>query len=271
MDTSDPVSTGTPERSDLTGRARIRNAALALIAERGFKGATLREIARQAGLSAGLVRRHFGSKDELRAACDAYALERLLAVKEEGVRGGQLADPGFLSDVRPEMLVLHRYLGRSIIDGSPAAQALLDRMIASSEQWVATKQPGQPMDVRALACILAAAQIGLLMLREQISTALAADVFGPTGHLRLAHALVDFYSTPLLSSDLAAQAHAALGQLEREPPPEPAAGSGHKARREPRSRRPKRLQAQGATVSVDTAPKEGIRSSPVRAKGGLAT
>lgn len=273
MDTADPVWSGVRPQSDLTGRARIRDAALVLIAERGFEGATLREIARLAGLSAGLVRRHFGSKEGLRAACDAYALERLMAVKEVGVQGGRLADPSFLSDVRPEMLLLHRYLGRSIVDGSPAAQALLDRMIDSSEQWIATSEPGETVDVRALACILAAAQIGLLMLREQISTALAADVFAPTGDLRLAHALIDFYSTPLLSSDLAAQAHAALGQLGPHPPPKQAAGSGPKGARGGRAgTRPNRAEPKGSGSSVTTRAQEGTRSSHGRGtRGGLGT
>lgn len=231
MVTSDSAFAGVHQPSDLTGRARIRDAALTLIGERGFEGATLREIARLAGLSAGLVRRHFGSKEGLRAACDEYALERLMGVKEAGVHGGQLADPAFLSDVRPEMLRLHRYLARSIVDGSPAAQALLDRMLDLSEHWIAAQLQGERVDARALACILAAAQIGVLMLREQISTALATDVFSPQGHLRFAHALIDFYSTPLLSADLAAQAHAALGLLEPQIPHERAAGSARKRTR----------------------------------------
>jgi TetR/AcrR family transcriptional regulator, regulator of cefoperazone and chloramphenicol sensitivity len=202
--------------ADLTGRARIRDAALALFAERGVERTTLRDIARSAGLSAGLVRHHFGSKEGLRACCDDYALERLMAVKEAGVRGGRLADPGFLFERQPELLVLHRYLARSVVDGSPAAQAVLERMIVLGEQWIAEQPAGEVGDERAVACVLAAAQIGLLMVHEQISGALGVDVFSPQGHLRLAHALIDFYSTPLLSSDQAADAHAALDQLQRQ-------------------------------------------------------
>jgi AcrR family transcriptional regulator len=202
--------------ADLTGRARIRDAALALFAENGVERTTLRDIARSAGLSAGLVRHHFGSKDGLRARCDEYALERLMAVKEAGVGGGQLADPGFLFDRQPELLVLHRYLARSVVDGSPAAQAVLERMIVLGEQWIAEHHAGEVGEERAVACVLAAAQIGLLMVHEQISRALGIDVFSPQGHLRLAHALIDFYSTPLMSSDQAADAHAALDQLQRQ-------------------------------------------------------
>jgi AcrR family transcriptional regulator len=209
--------------ADLTGRARIRDAALALFAERGVERTTLRDIARSAGLSAGLVRHHFGSKDGLRARCDEYALERLMAVKEAGVHGGQLADPGFLFDRQPELLVLHRYLARSIVDGSSAAQSVLGRMIGLGEGWIAEHHAGEIGDERAVACVLAAAQIGVLMVHEQISRALGVDVFSPEGHLRLAHGLIDFYSTPLLSADQAAQAHAALDHLQRQPAPRPRA------------------------------------------------
>jgi TetR/AcrR family transcriptional regulator, regulator of cefoperazone and chloramphenicol sensitivity len=217
--------------ADLTGRARIRDAALALFAERGVERTTLREIARSAGLSAGLVRHHFGSKDGLRACCDEYALERLVAVKEAGVHGGRLADPGFLFDRQPELLVLHRYLARSVVDGSSAAQAVLERMIVLGEEWIAEHHAGEIGDERGVACVLAAAQIGLLMVHEQISRALGIDVFSPQGHLRLAHALIDFYSTPLLSPDRAADAHAALDQLQRQMAATPQATSSEESAR----------------------------------------
>ena len=81
------VTSSVAERSaeDLTARARIRDAALRLFAERGMDGATIRDIARAAGVSAGLVRHHFGSKDGLRAACDSYALDQIMRIKEQAV------------------------------------------------------------------------------------------------------------------------------------------------------------------------------------------
>ena len=53
---------------DLTARARIRDATLEHFTEYGFDRATIRDIARAAGVSPGLVRHHFGTKDELRNA-----------------------------------------------------------------------------------------------------------------------------------------------------------------------------------------------------------
>jgi AcrR family transcriptional regulator len=252
-----------PRFADLTGRARIRDAALVLFGERGVERTSLREIARSAGLSAGLVRHHFGSKEGLRAACDAYALERLVAVKEAGVPGGRLADPGFLSDVQPEVLMLHRYLARSIVDGSPAAGAVLDQMIALSERWIAAHHAGEVSDVRGVACVLAAAQIGLLMVQQQISKALGADVSTPEGHLRLAHALIDFYSSPLLSPELAGEAHAALARLQSQPartpqaaprPPRKSASAGQRGER-PAAAKPR-------ASAVARAPQKPRRRAP---------
>ena len=56
---------------DASTRDRIRDAAIAAFAERGFDAASLRDIAQRAGVSAALIVHHFGSKDGLREECDA--------------------------------------------------------------------------------------------------------------------------------------------------------------------------------------------------------
>src|SRR5437867_8087696 len=120
---------GDPAFEDLTARARIRDAAIRLIAERGTDGTTVRDIAGEAGVSAGLVRHHFGSKEALREACDSYALDRLMQIKEQAILEGQLADPGFLSAVHPTVLSLYRYFARALLDGSRAAATMFDEMV----------------------------------------------------------------------------------------------------------------------------------------------
>ena len=47
------------------GRAALRDAALAAFAARGFEGASTREIAQRAGVPQGLIRYHFGAKEQL--------------------------------------------------------------------------------------------------------------------------------------------------------------------------------------------------------------
>jgi AcrR family transcriptional regulator len=200
---------------DLTAKARIRDAALRLFTEQGFEAATIRGIAAAAGVSPGLVRHHFGSKEALRAACDAHALERALAVKEEVLRPGGPADPAFLPTAYPAVLAVQRYLARSLVDGSPAAASLFETMIGVTEQWMADGRLAvSTEDPPAFAAALLAMATGLLMLREQVSQALGADILEPAGQLRLGRVLVDIYSQPLLTPAQASQARAAYEQLE---------------------------------------------------------
>ena len=49
---------------DRTGRARVRDAALAEFAERGLAGASVRSVAARAGVSPGLVQHHFAIDPE---------------------------------------------------------------------------------------------------------------------------------------------------------------------------------------------------------------
>lgn len=71
-------------------RERILAAALDLFSERGFDGASTREIAARAGVTQPLLNYHFSSKDELwRAAVDGLfeVLDRALTARAEGLRG----------------------------------------------------------------------------------------------------------------------------------------------------------------------------------------
>jgi AcrR family transcriptional regulator len=201
---------------DLTARARIRDAALRMFADKGIDATTVRDIAKAAGVSAGLLRHHFGAKDALRDACDTYALEQLIRIKEQAIPGGQLANPGFMLSAHPTLMLLMRYLIRSMVDGSAAAAGLFDQMVAATEQWFAKYNPDEFRDPRASAAVLVAMQTGLLILHDHVSRALGADVLSGTGHVRMGHAIVDFHANPLISPEIAEQAHAAYDRLEEQ-------------------------------------------------------
>src|SRR6516165_5347139 len=105
-------------------------------------GATIRDIAKAAGVSGGLVRHHFGSKDDLRAACDSYALDQLMQIKEQAVLDGQLANPSFMSAAHPTVLLLYRYLARSLVMARrPPRQC--------STRWWNWARHGSPRTTRA--------------------------------------------------------------------------------------------------------------------------
>jgi TetR/AcrR family transcriptional regulator, regulator of cefoperazone and chloramphenicol sensitivity len=208
------------ERSaeDLTARARIRDAALRLFAERGMERATIRDIARAAGVSAGLVRHHFGSKDGLRAACDSRALDQILRIKEQAILDGQINSVGFMAAAHPTILLTLRYFARSLVDGTPAAGSMFDAMVELTEAWLAQNHPGEISDLRGYAALFVAMETGLLAMHDQLSRSLGADIFTPAGHLRMSRAKIDFYSCPLLSPDLAAQARATIDALAAQYP-----------------------------------------------------
>jgi len=69
--------TSDPKYDHLHGRERILRAALKLFSEFGYAGTSIRDIASEAGVSLGLIRIHFGAKEELRAAVDRHALGRV--------------------------------------------------------------------------------------------------------------------------------------------------------------------------------------------------
>ncbi|MFI5084544.1 MAG: TetR family transcriptional regulator [Actinomycetales bacterium] len=120
---------------DLTGRARLRDAAIECFAARGFDE-SLRSIAARAGVSAGLVRHHFGSKDVLRAECDATVLERYRTLKVDSLN----ADPATLFAQLPystEGGILLVYILRSVREGGAAGRQFLENMVAEALEFSA--------------------------------------------------------------------------------------------------------------------------------------
>lgn len=219
------TAVGEPAPEDLTAKARLRDAALRLFAERGIEATSVRDIANAAGVSGGLVRHHFGSKEALRDACDAYALAQLVRLKEQAMSGAQAVGPEFLPATQP---VLLGYFVRSMLDGSPSSQEMFSEMVGLAEDWLAANHPDGIADRHAYGAVLVAMELGAWMLRDQLSAALGADVLEPEGQLRMARAKVEFYSTPLLSPEVAATALATIDRLQQTVPEEPA---GRRAKR----------------------------------------
>ncbi|MGI5330021.1 TetR/AcrR family transcriptional regulator [Actinomadura nitritigenes] len=206
-----------PAPEDLTARARIRDAALEMFAEHGMKGATFRGIAEAAGVSVGLVQHHFGSKQELREACDAYALDTIHRLSAEKIDG--IGDPGFLAKAMRIDLPVRRYLARALVDGSPAAARVFDDLVGTTERYFAEPLPPginapATADVHAYSAALVAMTFGMEVLHEHLSRTLGVDTFTPEGSLRLRRALFDVFDDRLLSPELAARARAAMHEYE---------------------------------------------------------
>ncbi|MBN9611289.1 MAG: TetR family transcriptional regulator [Actinobacteria bacterium 69-20] len=125
-----------PPVSDLTTRARIRNAAIACFAEHGFD-ASFRAIASRAGVSPGLITHHFGSKEALRVECDAEVLRRYQALKSSSVADPSgylfkhLAEPGPAA----QLIV---YMLRAIHAGGNPAREFLEHLVDNAREIMKT-------------------------------------------------------------------------------------------------------------------------------------
>ncbi|WJV45645.1 TetR/AcrR family transcriptional regulator [Streptomyces flavofungini] len=121
-------------KNDLTGRARLREAALELFAERGFEATSTRAVAAAAGLSPALVTKHFGSKEGLRAAVDTHVLDRIGRELRELEPGAELM--ASLGDVSARVFgadpVLRGYLRQVLLEDSEASAALFERLLSGA-------------------------------------------------------------------------------------------------------------------------------------------
>ncbi|HEX2820067.1 MAG TPA: TetR family transcriptional regulator [Streptosporangiaceae bacterium] len=204
------MTAGHPDPADLTARARIREAAIRHFAEEGYERATIRGIARTAGVSPGLLRHHFGSKEELRQACDEYVAGVL-----RGVNARILGDPGDAAVARLVAQRYQRYIARALVDGSATAGPIFEEMVTATEQWLARADDARPdppaVDRRIRATLVTAMAAGLPLLHEHVSRAIGADMFGPEGDRLLALGLLDIYSHQLITAETAAAAEAGFG------------------------------------------------------------
>jgi len=184
----EPRLSDDPAFEDLTARARIREAAIRLFAEHGVEETAVLDIAKEAGVSGGLIRHHFGSKDGLRVACDTYVCSELVRFKLEALEKGK-ADPDFLVTFDARQVLLRRYFGRAMI-------------VDEYEQWF-IDQPGLDLaDARACAAVMTGMTIGVLAMQDHIARALGEDPLSPKLQERIGLAYGDIYSPALLPRPL---------------------------------------------------------------------
>jgi len=197
----EPRLSDDPVFEDLTARARIREAAIRLFAEHGVEETAILDITKEAGVSGGLIRHHFGSKDGLRVACDTYVYSELVRFKLEALEKRK-ADPEFLVTFDARQVLLRRYFGRAMIDGSPAAASRFDDIVDEYEQLF-IDQPGLDLaDARACAAVMTGMTIGVLTMQDHIARALAEDPLSPRLQERISLAYGDIYSPALLPRPL---------------------------------------------------------------------
>ena len=203
---------------DLTARARIRDAALAQFAEHGFQRTTIRGIAAAAGVSAGLVRHHFGSKLELRDAADAHVVQEIQRISKEITEDTRVANLIDVASTRDEYRPFLRYLIRGLLDGSPTFALIFDQLVESTEQWLSATEGIRPdtpyADLRARAAVIVTAKLSLPILHEQLTRVLGVDTTVPPGENRVVLAMLDLFTHPVLDSESGDALRDALGPTE---------------------------------------------------------
>ena len=172
--------------SDLTAYARIRTAALDLFATRGVARTTIRDVAREAGVSPGLVQHHFRTKAGLRDAVN----EHVVALATEAL--GELPDPSGVDNpfrdladritaVASEHPTALLHVARSVSDGDPAGLELFGGFVAIARTQLRELQKVHAVDRRHdldwAALHLVVFNLGTLLFRPAVERALGEPFF----------------------------------------------------------------------------------------------
>ena len=216
----------TPDESnpDLSTRARIRDAAILEFADHGIKGASIRGIAKAAGVSPGLVQHHYKNKKALRAACDEHILALMTHIRDTGLIAGGMRDPAFIADALRTLEPTMRYMARALADGSPAAETMFDTVFVFMETFLKRGDLGVPppegVDFAALAAMHAAMQLGLLMLQSHAYRVLGSEPGDPVTTARMGLARLSLASDLVLDAETSARTRLGLRQyLDAHAPP----------------------------------------------------
>ncbi|OBH41383.1 TetR/AcrR family transcriptional regulator [Mycobacterium mantenii] len=200
-----------PPPDDRTARARIRDEALRLFAERGPDAVTLRDIASAAGVSPALLIRHYGSKDGLVDIVDNHVVttfEALLTKMTE-----QTAVVGLEPTAMPNLLdglatylppdsPIPAYLSRLLINGGNAGSALFDRLFRLSQTtldaMVAAGTASRGADAAVRAAFLLVNDLAVLTLRPRLTEVLGVDPLSDAGMRRWAGEVFAIYRDGLV-------------------------------------------------------------------------
>lgn len=183
--------------SDLTSAARIRDAALEAFSARGVAGTSIRDVAKAAAVSPGLVQHHFRSKAGLRRAVDDFVVARAIEAFGDPVPGMSPVEDARQLGARISEFIrrnpaVFAYIGRSLLEGDAPGGALLERLLvlarAQIDQLAAEKllRPDLDRDWAALHVILI--NIGAFLIEPTLRQRLGASLLSPAGLARMERA-----------------------------------------------------------------------------------
>lgn len=195
-----------PLPEDRTARARIRDEALRLFAQRGPDAVSIRTIATAAEISPALVLRHYESKDGLRAAIDEYVSRVFETTLSEFIDS---AAPATFDQHRVPTLAelvaarfpadtpIPAYLGRMLVTGGPAGSALFRRLYEVSldavTRMTAAGTTRTAADPQVRAAVLLVNDLAVVILRERLHEVLDVDPLSATGMRRWGAEVMSIY------------------------------------------------------------------------------
>ncbi len=198
---------------DRTAKARIRDAAIAVVAEHGMAALTARRVAEAAGVSPGLVTHHYGSMEGLQEACDHHVAALVRTAKGEALAQGAGLDP--LAAVRAsQAATVLPYLAHRLSEDAPAVARLVDEMVDDAEGYIAQGEASGMIrstdDPRGRAAVLVVWSLGALALHEHLHRLLGVDLTDPDFEsgpqfLRYARPALDAMGRGLMTPEAAEQ------------------------------------------------------------------
>ena len=108
------------------------------------------------------------------------------------------ADPDFQPTFDARHVLLRRYLGRAMVDGSPEAAARFVQTVDETEHWFVDQSGLDLPDARACAAVLAGMTLGVFAMQDHIASALGEDPLSPRVQERITQAYAEIYSPALL-------------------------------------------------------------------------
>lgn len=174
--------------SDLTALARIRNAALEGFATDGVAATSIRDVARAAGVSAGLVQHHFPTKAVLVQAVNAHVIALAtdafsdLSQSSSPLEAQQEIGDRIMAFVgeHPSAML---YVARSAADGEQGALEIFDAVVAIAQnQWQRLAdhdllRPDADLTWAALHGVVII--LGTILLKDALERHLPAPLFTP--------------------------------------------------------------------------------------------
>ncbi|TCP45790.1 TetR family transcriptional regulator [Tamaricihabitans halophyticus] len=186
-------------------RARIREAAFEEFTAHGFKGATVRGIAEAAGVSLGMVQRHFPSKDELRRACDTHVLAVLREVRDSVIAVDAAPGGALPGTAQQAVARLAPYLAMALLRDNGSTAEWFDEL---TELYGTTLTSGglgitipADEDAEAVMAVHAAMQMGLTVFVDQVCRRLGGAELDAEMAYRIGRARLFLASEQLVSPE----------------------------------------------------------------------